>query len=355
MSNSTSVQSAAAADGVHTRALGQLRGSMRGLVLIPVIVLVGAWAAIFVPAFFTFNNIVNNILVAATYLGVVTIAETILLIGGHIDLSLQSVVGLAPMVAAWLVAPAANGGQGVEMNPYLALVVLFAVGAAVGLFNGFMVAKLKLPAFIVTLAMLILLQGFTLGISGGQTLSGLSDPMLFLGANKVLGLPLSVWLMLAAFLVAAIFMRYHPTGRRTYAMGGNPEAARAAGIRTVRLTVGLFVMGGLMASLAGLLLSARIASVTANQGAGLIFTVFAAAVIGGVSLNGGRGSIMGAFTGVILLGMIQNILVLSNVASYWIDATYGAIILAALLFGSVELRGTILRPVRARTSAGART
>ena len=321
-------------------------GSLRGLVLVPIILLVGAWAAVFVPAFFTFNNIVNNILIAATFLGVVTIAETIMLLGGYMDVSLQSLVGLGPMLAAWLALPAAKGGLGVELDPFLALAIMFGLGALVGLVNGLMVAKLRLPAFIVTLAMLILLQGFTLGISGGQTLSGLPVPMLFVGTTKLAGVPLSVWLMLGSFALAAIFMRYHPTGRRIYALGGNAEAARAAGVRTQRLTIGLFVMGGLMACFGGLLLTARIASVTASQGANLIFTVFAAAVIGGVSLNGGRGSIMGAFTGVILLGMIQNILVLSDVPSYWIDATYGAIILGALLVGSAELRTTILRPFR---------
>jgi simple sugar transport system permease protein len=105
-----------------------------------------------------------------------------------------------------------------------------------------------------------------------------------------------------------------------------------------------------MASLGGLLLSSRIASVTANQGQNLIFTVFAAAVIGGISLNGGRGSIMGAFTGVLLLGVIQNVLVLSDVPSFWIDATYGAIILGALLVGSTELRAALLRPFRRRST-----
>jgi simple sugar transport system permease protein len=159
---------------------------------------------------------------------------------------------------------------------------------------------------------------------------------------------MSVWFMIIAFVVAAIFMRYHPTGRRIYAQGGNPDAARAAGVRTQRLTIGLFVTGGIMAAIGGLLLSSRIASVTANQGANLIFTVFAAAVIGGISLNGGRGSIVGAATGVLLLGMIQNVLVLSNVPSFWIDATYGAIILGALLIGSEELRSAVLRPFQKR-------
>jgi len=119
-------------------------------------------------------------------------------------------------------------------------------------------------------------------------------------------------------------------------MGGNAEAARAAGIRTMRLTIGIILFGSLMAALAGLMLTGRIASVTANQGENLIFTVFAAAVIGGISLNGGRGNLLGAGLGVLLLGIIQNILTLSNVPSFWINAAYGAIILSALLIGWVS-------------------
>jgi len=129
----------------------------------------------------------------------------------------------------------------------------------------------------------------------------------------------------------ALFMRHHPTGRRMYAMGGNNAAAAAAGIRTRRLTVGVFIAAAVIAAFAGLMLTGRIASVASNQGDGMIFTVFAAAVIGGISLDGGKGSIFGALSGVVLLGLIQNLLVLSQVKSYWIDAVYGAIILGALI------------------------
>jgi simple sugar transport system permease protein len=314
---------------------------IRELALLPVIVVVFAFATLFVPYFGNADNIVNNILASAAVLGLLVIAQSVILIGGYFDLSMQSVVGLAPMVAAWLSARVEDGGLGTQIGPAGAIVVIFAIGGAVGLVNGFLVGGLRLNAFIVTLAMLILLQGFTLGISSGQTFSHLPATMTFLSDIKLFGVTLDVWLLVIAFALAAFFMRYHPTGRRIYAMGGSPNAARAAGVRTLRLTIGLFVFGGLMASLAGLALSARIASVTANQGENIIFTVFASAVIGGISLEGGRGSILGAASGVLLLGMIQNILVLSNIPSFWIDATYGAIILGALLIGSEELRRSL--------------
>lgn len=332
--------------------LGRLLAGLGELRLIPVILVVGFIGFMTTPHFLTKTNVVDNILEVSAVLGIVVIAQSIVLIGGYFDLSMQSVVGLAPMLGAWLVTPAALGGSGTELNQYLALVVILGLGAVVGLFNGVLVGRLGLNAFMVTLAMLILLQGFTLGVSNGQTFSALPDTMTFLGTTRIATVPLDVWLVLAAFVLAGLFMRYHPTGRRIYAMGGNPDAARAAGIRTLRLTIGIFVVGGLLAALGGLLFTSRVAAVTANQGQNLIFTVFAAAVIGGISLNGGRGSIIGAGTGVLLLGMIQNLLVLSNVPSFWIDATYGGIILSALLIGSDQVQSAIssawqrIRPTR---------
>lgn len=333
---------------VH-RSLGGLRlvsGGLRELALIPVIVVVAIIGAVFVPFFATPDNIINNVLSTSAVLGIIVIAEGIILLGGYFDLSMQSVVGLAPMLGVWLIATPEVGGAGSGLPQWMALVVALALGAVIGLINGFMVGKLRLNAFIVTLAMLILLQGFTLGISRGQTFSDLPASIGFIGKTAPLGIPLDVWILLGAFAIAAVFMRYTPTGRRIYAMGGNENAAKAAGVRTLRLTAGLFVFGGLMAAFAGVLLSSRIASVTANQGANIIFTVFAAAVIGGISLDGGKGSILGAATGVLLLGMINNILVLSDVPSFWIDATYGAIILGALFIGSAEVRATVLAPFR---------
>ena len=232
-----------------------------------------------------------------------------------------------------------------DLPPTLAIALGFVAGLAVGLINGFLVAKLKLNAFIVTLAMLILLRGFTMGLSGGQTLSQLPPSMRFLGTTSIAGISIQVWLFLLIFAVAWIFMRNHPVGRKLYALGGNEAAAEAAGIKTRRLTISVFVAGALIAAFAGFMMTARIASATSNQGDGLIFTVFAAAVIGGISLNGGKGSMIGAFLGVIMLSLIENILTLSRVPSYWVQATYGSIILIALLVNHLTSKRSIRRKV----------
>jgi simple sugar transport system permease protein len=314
------------------RALGL--GAMRQLALLPVIAVTLAIGSQLNDAFLTWDNITTNILGASSVLGVVTVAESLLIISGKFDLSLQSIVGFAPMLSAHLVMSKEAFGWGVGLSPFLGIVVLLAAGAAVGAFNGFLVTKLRLNAFIVTLAMLILLQGITLGISNGQTLTGLPDAYNFIGTTQPLGVRLDVWIMVGVFVLAGLFMRFHVVGREVYAIGGNEEATRAAGVRVERVVFGLFVVAGALAALAGLMLTSQIASVTASQGNNLIFTVFAAAVIGGIDLDGGRGRIAGAATGVILLGVVQNILLVSQVPSYWVSAIYGGIILLSLMLGA---------------------
>jgi len=299
--------------------------------LVPVIIIAGFIGSLVNPAFLTKTNIVDNIITTSAVLGVVVIAESVILIGGYFDLSLQSTVGFAPMLMAVLVSPVADGGSNWPL--WAGFLVMIGAVIVIGLINGLLIAKMKLPAFIVTLAMLTLLAGLTIGLSGGQTYSDLPRAMTWLGDGTLIGLPIQAWILVGGFLLTYLFMRQTPTGRGIYAMGGNADAAKAAGIRTIRLTIGIILFGAILAMVAGLMLTGRIASVTANQGDNLIFTVFAAAVIGGINLNGGRGNLIGAFLGVLLLGIIQNILTLSNVPSFWIRAAYGAIILAALLIG----------------------
>lgn len=298
--------------------------------LIPVLIVVFIIGALVHPAFLTPNNL-TNVLRQSSELAIVVIAQSLILIAGKFDLSLESVVGLAPMLAAWLVSSTEIGGSGLGVNPWVALLALFGVGLVVGVINGGLVVKLGLNPFIATLAMLILLRGITVGLSGGKTLYDLPPELLFIGNAEPLGIPLPVWIAGIAFAVAGVFMRWHRVGRSIYAIGGNAESARAAGINTDRIVWGVYIAGGLLAALAGLMLTGRLASVVSSQGNGMIFTVFAAAVIGRISLNGGRGSMLGALCGVLLLGIVSNILTLSRIEPFWISAAYGAIILLALL------------------------
>jgi ribose/xylose/arabinose/galactoside ABC-type transport system permease subunit len=309
--------------------------SLRELSLIPGIILTIIIGSFVSDAFLTKDNFLN-ILQQSSELSVLVIAQSMILIVGKFDLSLESTVGLAPMTAAWLMATETTfGGSGFGVGVYPAIAVLFAIGALVGFVNGFLVVKLRLNAFIVTLAMLILLRGVTLGITNGKTLFDLPEEFLYLGTGKWLGIPVSIWIAAALFVIFGLLLRYHKWGRAIYAIGGNADAARVAGIRVERITWGTYVIGGILAALAGLMLTGRIASVVSSQGQNMIFYVFAAAVIGGISLNGGRGRLVGALTGVLLLGFLQNVLTLAQVAAFWIDAAYGAIILVALILARI--------------------
>jgi simple sugar transport system permease protein len=309
--------------------------AVRQLALLPVILVLLVIGSQINGSFLTWENILTNILGSSTVLAVVTVAESLLIISGKFDLSLQSIVGVAPMVAAHLVLSKQDYGWGIGLSPVLGIVILLLIGGLVGVVNGLLVTRLRLNAFIVTLAMLILLQGVTLGVSNGQTMTELPAAFTFIGTTEPLGIRLDVWIAAAVFLAAGIFMRYNVVGREIYAIGGNVEAARAAGVKVERVLLGLFIVAGVLAALAGLMLTSQIYSVTANQGNNLIFTVFAAAVIGGIDLNGGRGRLAGAATGVVLLGVVQNILLVSQVPSYWVSAIYGGIILLSLMLGAL--------------------
>ncbi len=304
-------------------------GWIRELTLLPVIVLLIIAGSFVNPAFFTASNFINVAQQSAA-LGAVVVAETLILLTGKFYLSLQSTYGLAPMVGAWLIVPTNGQGLGTNWNPFIGIAIVLLIGLAVGAFNGFLVIKLGFNAFIFTLAMLILLAGIQVGIVSGRTIYFLPPAFTYLGAQFLLGIPVSVWVTGAIFLLSALFLKYHRVGRAIYAIGGNIEAARAAGIHVDRIRIGVFIVASFLAALAGLMTAGQVVAVTASQGNNLIFTVFAAAVIGGISLDGGRGRMVGALTGVILLALVTNILVLSQIQTFWIDAADGFIILIAL-------------------------
>jgi simple sugar transport system permease protein len=310
--------------------------SLRELALLPALAAILIAGTIASPEFLTSQNL-STVVQFSAALGLLVVGESLILIFGELDLSLQSVYGLAPMLAAYLtVHPSVRlgiVGAGTDLPPVVGLLILLAVGAIVGLFNSVLVVKLRMNAFILGLAMLILLAGLQQGVPNDATVFSLPPSFIYIGAHDWLGVPVAAWLEIAVFLGVGLFMRYHRVGRSIYAIGGNIEAARAAGIKVDRIRIGCWVFAGVLAAVAGLMTAGQVDAVTANQGAtpGIIFTVFAAAVIGGISLDGGKGRMVGAFTGVLLLSLVQNVLQLTNVSSFWISAADGAIIVLVLL------------------------
>jgi ribose/xylose/arabinose/galactoside ABC-type transport system permease subunit len=302
----------------------------RDLALVPAILVLMLVGALIHPVFLTRENLVN-VLQQQTELSLLVLAEAVILIAGKFDLSLESTVGLAPALALCLVIPTADHGLGTDWPTALAIPICLLTGVAIGAFNALLILRFRLSAFIVTLGMLIVLRGLQLGFTGGQSLSDVPPSVLYLGNATWLGLPASIWICTALFAAGILALGFLRAGRAVYAIGGNVDAARAAGIRTDRLVWFVLIVGSLLAALAGLLMTGRLGSVAADQGKGMIFTVFAAAVIGGVSLDGGKGTLFGALCGVLVIGLINNILVLSGVSAQWNQAIYGAIILAALV------------------------
>jgi simple sugar transport system permease protein len=185
--------------------------------------------------------------------------------------------------------------------------------------------------------MTIVLAGLQNGIVKAQSLFNLPTPFGYLGSASYGQLPVSLIVTVVIFILVGLFLRYHRLGRAIYAVGGNPAAARAAGINVERLKIGVYVAGSILAAIGGLMEAGRVSAVTGQQGyqEGIIFSVFAAAVIGGVSLKGGRGNMIGAASGVILLGIVGDILDLANVSNYWIEAIDGTVILFALVLARI--------------------
>ncbi|MEQ4304636.1 ABC transporter permease [Plantactinospora sp. B6F1] len=307
---------------------------LRDLALVPAIVLIAIVGQIVNPVFLQPDNLINIVQTMAE-IGLLVLAQTIVLVTGKMDLSLESTFGLAPGVAAWMTV-AVGAGHGIGLVPGAwSIPITLAVGALIGIANAALIVRFGLHGFIVTLGMLIVLRGLLTGISGGQTFFNLPESMMYLGNAIWFGIPASIWLCVALFAAGIILLGYTNFGRSLYAIGGNVDAAKAAGIRTDRVLWIALTGASVLAALGGLMLSGRLASVAASQGNGAIFTVFAAAVIGGVSLNGGKGTMFGAFTGILLLFMIQNVLTLAGVPAQWIGALNGAIILIALVVSRI--------------------
>lgn len=307
---------------------------LRDLALIPPIIALMIYGYVTNPdVFLTKSYFIDSVLKNMAPLALLVLAEALVLIVGKFDLTLESIAGIAPATAVFLVLGKTTA-LGAPWPTWTVLPTALVFGALVGVFNGLLIVRFKLSAFIVTLAMLITLRGLQLTIVGGATQSNLNKqlPVLDNLANvRILTLPVAIWLIAIAFGVGIVVLGYTRAGRSLYAVGGNPAAARAAGIRVERVIWLTFIAAGVLAALAGLVMSAQLGSVAADQGEGMIFEVFAAAVIGGISLDGGKGSLFGALTGVMLLTLIKSVLVLAHVPAEQIQMVYGLVILVALV------------------------
>jgi ribose/xylose/arabinose/galactoside ABC-type transport system permease subunit len=293
--------------------------------------------------FFTPINMIN-ILLHASVLGVLTIGQAIVLLSGNFDLSAEGTLTLVTVMAAWLMLPyrdmslAQAGGIGWELSPFIVIPIMLAIGMLVGWVNGLLITRLKMNNFIVTLAMQLILRGLAFVVSMGAFMPGTPAAFNYLGGGRIGPIPVSVIVTLVFFVIAAILVQNTRFGRQLYAVGANPEAAQASGFKPAITITQAYMISGIMAALAGWMLLGRLEASNPTLGTGMTLETVAASVIGGVALSGGSGTIIGAFSGVLLLSIIDNGLNLMDVNPFWVNGIRGIIILLALLLEAQKTR-----------------
>lgn len=273
--------------------------------------------------YFTTVNMVN-ILIAASLVGLVAIGHTYLIIEGQNDLSPGSLVAFLGVLSALLVSKGVGFG--------VTLLITMVVGAIVGLCNAFMVNELRLEAFIATLVTQSIMRGFAYIICEGKPV-GITDPtFIWVGKARLLGLPFSVWLMIVAFIIGGIILAKTRFGRSVYAIGGNAQAARLAGMNPKRIVTTSFVTMGLLCSIGGIVYVARLQSGQPAASINLEFDAITAVILGGVSFSGGVGNMMGTVIGVLLIQSFNTGLNMAGIpnANFWQYVGKGALLLIAL-------------------------
>jgi len=276
--------------------------------------------------FFTSNNF-TNLMRQMTTTGLLSLGMLFVVLTGGIDLSVGSVVAFSAIVAA---GATVNYGLPVWMGFLLGIIT----GAFWGLVNGFLVAKFKLAPFVVTLASMTLIRGLTYVYSEIAINAGSVPGFTTLGSVVAFGIPISSMIMIAFFILGAVFLNRTPLGRSTIAIGGNSETVRLAGISVVKGIISAYVISGICSGIGGVLLASRLGNVQPSLGGSFELDAIAACVIGGANLAGGKGTVQGTAVGVLILAVLNNLLSLRNVDSFWQLVLKGIIIIAVVLLHS---------------------
>lgn len=295
------------------------KGPLIGLVLLCLVL------SLATDTFLTTRNLLN-VLDQVTVLGILAIGMTLVILIGGIDLSVGSVLALGAMVLGYVAHPAYLG-----MPIAAGIVAALIAGGVCGMASGVLVTVMRLPPFIATLAMMSVARGLANIITDGSQIIGFPRWFTDMSIVRHFGfLSVTVAVMIVLTVLFAIFLNYRAAGRSLYAIGGSPEVARLSGIPVARLTVGVYVVCGMLAGLAGVVLAARLDSVQPSSGFGYELDAIAAVVIGGASLNGGLGSIGGTAVGVLIIGVLRNGLNLLGVSPFVQQVIIGVVIALAV-------------------------
>ncbi|AWK89927.1 ribose ABC transporter permease [Azospirillum thermophilum] len=296
--------------------------------LVGLIVLMAA-VAVMSPSFLTVDNLLN-ILRQTSINAVIAVGMTFVILSAGIDLSVGSVLAFCGAVCAWLVAG--------DVSVWLAIPLSLLLGAGLGAVNGIVVGVGGVQPFVATLVAMTMLRGATLVFTDGRPITtgtgAAADAFWSVGGGYVLGIPVPVVVAAVVFAAGGLVLTRTRFGRYTYAVGGNEVVARLSGIRVNAEKTAIYAVSGLLASLAGIILTARLESAQPTAGAGYELDAIAAVVVGGTGLSGGKGTLFGTLVGALIIGVLNNALNLMDVSSYYQMIAKGAVILLAVLADS---------------------
>jgi len=293
---------------------------------------------------------VANFLTMASHVaifGILAVGMLLVILNGGIDLSVGSTLGLAGVVAGFLMQGVTLTWLGVVLYPPVWVVAVLAcmLGAVVGLINGILIARFKVPAFVATLGVMYMARGLALLMTSGLTYNNLGGkPELgntgfdALGFNRLFGVPTGVVVLVVIALIGSIVLNRTAFGRWLYASGGNERAAELSGVPVKTVQISVYVLSGICAAIAGLILSSQLTSAGPTAGTTYELTAIAAVVIGGAALTGGRGNIRGTLLGAFVIGFLSDGLVIIGISSYWQTVFTGAVIVLAVLLNAVQYR-----------------
>ncbi|HLB00864.1 MAG TPA: L-arabinose ABC transporter permease AraH [Bacteroidota bacterium] len=285
--------------------------------------------SLLVPNFFSWVNL-NGLALSVATVGIIACTMLFCLAAGDFDLSVGSIVAFAGVLCAVVI----NSTGSVTAGILSAL----AAGGLVGLVNGIIIARVGINALITTLATMQVVRGLSYIVSDGKAIGIREESFFSLGVSSLAGVPAPVWIMAALFMIFGTLLNATVFGRYALATGGNRDAAWLAGIRVVRVKVAIFILQGIVAPFAGVILASRMTSGQPGAGQGLELQVISACVLGGVSLTGGVGSIGGVIVGVLIMGTVQNAMNLLNIPPFYQYVASGLILLAAVILDRLRKR-----------------
>ncbi len=284
------------------------------------------------PAFFNPDNLMN-ILRTSSYIVIIAIGQTLVLILGGFDLSVGSVMGLGGLVAA---ACMNMLGLGIGLSILIALLA----GALFGIINGTLIVRVKMPPFIVTLGTLYIARGLVNVITKGRNVFPLAEGFDVLGNGDLFGVPYSVVIMIVLLVVTSLILKRTVFGRYVMAIGGNEETTRLSGINVALIKQLVFIVTGILAAFAGVIVTSRMGTGQTNLGTGWELTTVAACLIGGTSTFGGKGTMFGTFVGAMLMSVLTTGMVLMRISTYYQNIVLGCIIIAAVALDLSNRRKT---------------